>query len=229
MAPALEQHQLELINNAMEADALKFGSFVLKSGRVSPYFFNAALLSSGPSLRALCSAYASAIASSLDPASQNPLPKFDVIFGPAYKGIALAGATAVLLSLQHGIDVGFAYNRKEVKDHGEGGKMVGVPVQGKRVLILDDVMTAGTAVRGSIEMINEAGGKVVGVVLCLDREEVGREGRSTMRELEAELGTAGCVRAIIRMRDLIKWLEEKGKAEELKNMQEYWEQYGVKE
>ncbi|KAI0034127.1 uridine 5'-monophosphate synthase/orotate phosphoribosyltransferase [Vararia minispora EC-137] len=228
MSSTLEKYQIDLIDGAMAADALKFGSFTLKSGRISPYFFNAGLLSSGPLLSALCGAYASTIATALSSSSPTSLPHFDVIFGPAYKGIALAGATAILLHMQHGIDVGFAYDRKEAKDHGEGGKMVGVPVQGKRVLILDDVMTAGTAVRNSIAMINEAGGQVVGVIMCLDREEVGREGQSTAQEVEAQLGGAGRVRAILRMRDLMKWLEEKERTEELQSMQAYWEKFGVK-
>jgi orotate phosphoribosyltransferase len=225
---SLERYQLELIESAMSVNALKFGSFTLKSGRVSPYFFNVALISTGPLLSALCGAYASTIASALAPSSSDPLPQFDVIFGPAYKGIALAGATTVLLHMQYGIDVGFAYDRKEAKDHGEGGMMVGMPVQGKRVLVLDDVMTAGTAMRNAIAMINAAGGEVVGVVTCLDREEVGREGQSTVREVEAELGGTGCVRSILGMRDLMTWLEAKGRREELKSMEAYWEEYGTK-
>lgn len=153
------------------------------------------------------------------------------MFGPAYKGISLAAITAVLLHTQHQIDVGFAYDRKEAKDHGEGGRMVGVPVAGKRVLILDDVMTAGTAVRGAIEMIRQAGGQVVGVVLALDREEIGHEGKSAVKELEAELGGGGegRVMAILRMRDLIAWLKDKGREEDIQRMQSYWERFGVKE
>jgi orotate phosphoribosyltransferase len=151
------------------------------------------------------------------------------LFGPAYKGISLAAITAVLLHTQHQIDVGFAYDRKEAKDHGEGGRMVGVPVARKRVLILDDVMTAGTAVRGAIEMIREAGGEVVGVVLALDREEIGHEGKSAVKELEAELGGEGRVNAILRMRDLIAWLKSQGRDEDIERMQAYWEQFGVKE
>jgi orotate phosphoribosyltransferase len=151
------------------------------------------------------------------------------LFGPAYKGISLAAITAVLLHTQHQIDVGFAYDRKEAKDHGEGGRMVGVPVAGKRVFILDDVMTAGTAIRGAIEMIRQAGGEVVGVVLALDREEIGHDGRSAIKELEAELDGAGRVKAILRMRDLIAWLKDKGCDEDIQRMQSYWEQFGVKE
>jgi orotate phosphoribosyltransferase len=154
---------------------------------------------------------------------------FDVIFGPAYKGISLAAITAVLLHTQHQIDVGFAYDRKEAKDHGEGGRMVGVPVAGKRVLVLDDVMTAGTAIRGALDMIRQAGGEVVGVLLALDREEIGYEGRSAIKELELELGGEGRVQAILRVRDLITWLKNKGRYEDIGRMQAYWEQFGVKD
>jgi orotate phosphoribosyltransferase len=151
------------------------------------------------------------------------------LFGPAYKGISLAAVTAVLLHTKHQIDVGFAYDRKEAKDHGEGGRLVGVPIAGTRVLVLDDVMTAGTAVRSALDMIRQAGGEVVGVVLALDREEIGHEGRSAVKELEAELGGEGRVQAILRMRDLIAWLKHKGRHEDIEQMQAYWEQFGVKE
>jgi len=224
----LETYQVQLVNDSLSVGALKFGSFTLKSGRVSPYFFNAGLISTGPLLNSLGTAYAHTIAKALAPGSKR-LPAFDVLFGPAYKGISLAAVTAVLLHTQHNIEVGFAYDRKEAKDHGEGGRMVGVPVAGKRVLILDDVMTAGTAVHGALEMIRQAGGKVVGVVMALDREEIGHEGRSAVKELEAEIGGEGRVRAILRMRDLIAWLRDKGRYEEIERMQAYWEQFGVKE
>ena len=197
--------------------------------RVSPYFFNAGLISTGPLLNSLCTAYAYTIAKALSTVGPRQLPKFDVLFGPAYKGISLAAVTAVLLHTQHQIDVGFAYDRKEAKDHGEGGRMVGVPVAGARVLILDDVMTAGTAVRGALDMIRQAGGEVVGVVLALDREEIGLEGRSAVKELEMELGGEGRVQAILRIRDLISWLKDKGRYEDVGRMQAYWEAFGVKE
>ena len=197
--------------------------------RVSPYFFNAGLISTGPLLHSLCDAYAHTITKALSSPRPNQLPQFDILFGPAYKGISLAAITAVLLHPQHQIDVGFAYDRKEAKDHGEGGRMVGVPVAGKRVLILDDVMTAGTAVRGAIEMIRQAGGEVVGVVLALDREEIGHEGKSAVKELESDLGGEGRVKSILRMRDLIAWLKSQGRDEDIGRMQAYWEQFGVKE
>jgi orotate phosphoribosyltransferase len=155
-------------------------------------------------------------------------PKFDVLFGPAYKGIPFAAITVLQLQTEYSISVGLAYDRKEVKDHGEGGMLVGVPVQGKRVVILDDVMTSGKAVRGSIEMVTKNGGEVVGVLQCLDREEVGQDGKSsTVQEIESIIG-AGRVRSILKMRDLMVWLEKNGSAEELESMRTYWEQYGLK-
>ncbi|KAG6810994.1 hypothetical protein H0H92_009497 [Tricholoma furcatifolium] len=244
MATTLESYQVDLIEKAMSVDALKFGSFTLKSGRsvhfslttllislvnssISPYFFNAGLLSTGPILASLSSAYAATIAGALS-SSSNPLPKFDVLFGPAYKGIPFAATTALVLHTKHNIDVGFAYDRKEAKDHGEGGVMVGVPVAGKRVVILDDVMTSGKAVRQAIETVRKAGGEVVGVVQALDREEVGQDGfSSTVNEVEGLVGV-GRVKAILRMRDLLAWLEKNGMEKELENMREYWQQYGIK-
>ena len=138
--------------------------------------------------------------------------------GQPNKGISLAAITAVFLHTQHQINVVFAYGHKEPKDHGEGGRLVGVPVARQRVLILDDVMTAGTAVRGAIDMIRQAGGEVVGVVLALDREEIGQEGKSAVKELEAELRGEGSVLAILRMHDLIAWLKDKGGQEDIERM-----------
>jgi orotate phosphoribosyltransferase len=157
------------------------------------------------------------------------IPAFEVLFGPAYKGISLAACTALVLSSEHGMDVGFAYDRKEAKVHGEGGVMVGVPVQGKRVVVLDDVMTAGTAIRQAMSTIGHEGGEVVGVVQCLDREEVGQDGKtSTVVEVANLLGGAGRVVSILKMRDLMAWLKTKGMEEELGKMQEYWDAYGYK-
>ncbi|KAK7047854.1 orotate phosphoribosyltransferase [Paramarasmius palmivorus] len=224
----LQSYQTDLINHAMSVGALKFGSFTLKSGRISPYFFNASLMSTGPILSALAKAFASTIVSAQSNSS-TPLPQFDVLFGPAYKGIPFAAMTVMQLYNEHNISVGLAYDRKEVKDHGEGGNMVGVPVAGKKVLILDDVMTAGTAVRGAIELVRKQGGEVVGVVQCLDREEVGKDGvSSTVKEVEGILGE-GRVKAILRMRDLMVWLEQNGMGDELVKMKEYWDQYGLKD
>ncbi|KAF7761390.1 hypothetical protein Agabi119p4_9382 [Agaricus bisporus var. burnettii] len=226
---SLPNYKSQLIEHAMSVDALKFGTFTLKSGRISPYFFNAGLLCTGPILATLASAYAATIieAQSSSPSS-NALPKFDVLFGPAYKGIPFASTTALLLHTQHNIQVGFAYDRKEAKDHGEGGMMVGVPVQGKKVVILDDVMTSGKAVRGAIDTVKANGGEVVGVVQALDREEVGQDGvSSTVKEVEDLVGQ-GRVQSILKMKDLMIWLEKNGMQKELTDMREYWQQYGLK-
>ncbi|KAL1747486.1 phosphoribosyltransferase-like protein [Schizophyllum fasciatum] len=223
----LETYQNELIERAMSVGALKFGSFVLKSGRVSPYFINAGLLNTGPILATLAAAYASTITSAFPPETA----PFDVLFGPAYKGIPFAAVTALALHTQHARAVGFAYDRKEAKDHGEGGKTVGAPLAGRRVLVLDDVMTSGKAVREAIATVRGAGGEVVGVVQLLDREEVGQgdAGRSTVAEVEELVGGAGRVRAILRMRDLMAWLESKGMEQELAQMREYRAKYGLKD
>lgn len=177
-------------------------------------------------LATLSAGYASLIHSAL---KSSDYAKFDVIFGPAYKGISLAACTAMVLYRDHGINVGFAYDRKEAKDHGEGGMMVGAPINGKKVLILDDVMTAGTATRNAVDIIRRGGGEVVGIVLCLDREEVGKEGGSTVKEMEEHVGGRGRVKAILRMRDLMAWLEGQGRTEDLAAMKEYWDKYGVKD
>jgi orotate phosphoribosyltransferase len=182
-------------------------------------------LSTGPILATLSTAYATTISNAL---SSGAVPTFDVLFGPAYKGIPFASTAALALYTQHNISVGFAYDRKEAKDHGEGGKMVGVPVEGKKVVILDDVMTSGKAVRTAIETVKQHGGEVVGVVQALDREEVGQDGvSSTVQELEGLIGE-GRVFSILKMRDLMVWLEKNGMKGELESMQQYWDKYGLK-
>jgi len=178
-------------------------------------------------LDTLCSAYASTIAASLK--SSPGLPTFDVLFGPAYKGIPFAAGTALLLHRDHGIDVGFAYDRKEAKDHGEGGITVGAPIKGKRILVLDDVATAGTAIRGAIDTVRKEGGEVIGAVLLLDRQEVGREGKSMIQEVESVLGGEGSIPTILQMKHLMAWLEQHGRTEELATMQDYWNKYGAKD
>jgi len=226
----MQGHREEFIASSLSIGALKFGSFILKSGRSSPYFFNAGLLCSGPLLNSLASAYATLIA------TQYPKDSFDVLFGPAYKGIALAGATALCLHRDHGISVSYAFNRKEVKTHGEGGWVVGADLKGKRVLILDDVITAGTAIREAIGGIQKEGGTIMGVVVALDREEVGGGvepapgGKSAVKDVdETYLGGKGSVKAVVRMRDLMVWLEKNGQTESLASMRSYWEKYGVKD
>ena len=193
----MEQYQLTFIDLALRRDALRFGRFTLKSGRESPYFFNAGLFSDGESAAVLGRCYAAALmASGLD---------FDMLFGPAYKGIPLATATAVALSAHHRRNVPFAFNRKEAKDHGEGGGLVGAALAG-RVLIVDDVITAGTAVRESLELIRAAGAQPVGVALALDRQERGQGELSAVQEVERTYGLR-CV-SIVTLADLIEALSQ---------------------
>ena len=182
-------------------------------------------MSSGKILDTIANAYAATIVKALD---AHTIPAFDVVFGPAYKGIALAACTTLVLSGKYGRSYGFAYDRKEAKDHGEGGKLVGVQVQGKKVLILDDVMTAGTAVRLAIELIQAAGGEVVGVIQLLDREERGKDGGSTVEEVESIIGGKGRVLSVLKMRTLMAWLEKSGQGDILSKMKAYWEEYGWK-
>ncbi|KAH9477771.1 Orotate phosphoribosyltransferase [Psilocybe cubensis] len=223
--PSQASYKKDLIQYAMEVDALKYGSFTLIAGRTSPYFFNSGLMCTGPILATLAAAYASTIAQALKDGS---LPEFDILFGMAYKGIPFASNAAVALYSQHGISVSVAYNRKEVKDHGEGGIMVGEPVKGKRVVILDDVMTSGKTIHGAIETIRQNGGEVVGVIHALDRQEVGQDGvSSAVKVIEGLIGE-GRVFSILTMTDLMIWLERKGLVKELESLQAYWDQYGLK-
>ena len=202
---------------ALERDVLRFGEFTLKSGRVSPYFFNAGLFNRGSDLARLGEFYARAI---VDSGIQ-----FDLIFGPAYKGIPLAAAIALTLHRDHGRDIPWAFNRKEAKDHGEGGNIVGATLAG-RVLIVDDVITAGTAIRESVELIQAAGATPVGVAIALDREERGRGERSAIQEVESELGLQ--VVRVARLADLVTMLEQTGRdPEHLDALRAYRAQYGI--
>ena len=202
---------------AREYNVLRFGEFTLKSGRISPYVFNAGAFSSGRALAALGRCYAERIVESG--------VEFDVLLGPAYKGIPLAAVTAVALADQHGRDMPFAYNRKEAKAHGEGGVMVGAPLEG-RVLVIDDVITAGTAVREVIGMIEAAGAGLAGVAIGLDRQERGAGDRSAIQELEDEQGIP--VMSIIQMHHIIDYLEGQGdQVEALTAMRAYRARYGV--
>ncbi len=202
----------------LDAGVLKLGEFTLKSGRKSPYFFNAGLINTGEQIAQLARAYASTI--------HNSQIGFDVLFGPAYKGIPLAATTAMALAEFHQVDVPFAYNRKEAKDHGEGGLIVGADLKGK-VLIIDDVITAGTAIRESIELIRAHGAEPAGVVVALDRMEKGQGERSAIQEVEAEFGIP--VVSIITLADIIDFLSEHAHRYEevLAAMQAYRQQYGV--
>jgi orotate phosphoribosyltransferase len=219
----MEQYQLTFIDLALRRDALRFGRFTLKSGRESPYFFNAGLFSDGESARVLGRCYAAAIvASGLG---------FDMLFGPAYKGIPLATATAVALSADHARNVPYAFNRKEAKDHGEGGGLVGAALAG-RVLIVDDVITAGTAVRESLELIRAAGAQPVGVALALDRQERGQGALTAVQEVEQTYGLR-CV-SIITLADLIEALSRPADGrvrvsdEQLTALKAYQARYGAR-
>ena len=214
----MQQYKQAFIELALKRGALKFGSFTLKSGRESPYFFNAGLFNTGAALAELGGCYADAIANAgLD---------FDVLFGPAYKGIPLATATAVALAERHGRDVPWVFNRKEAKDHGEGGQLVGAPLAG-RALIVDDVITAGTAIRESIGIIAAAGARPCGVVLALDRQERGQGERSAVQEVEQELGLP--VTSIITLDDLLIDLEQRTDVapDRLAALRDYRQRYGT--
>jgi orotate phosphoribosyltransferase len=209
--------QREFLELSLELGALRFGEFTLKSGRKSPYFFNAGLFASGYAAAKLGRYYASAIAHSAI--------EFDMLFGPAYKGIPLVTLAAAALAEHHDVDAPYAFNRKESKGHGEGGSIVGAPLAG-RVLIVDDVITAGTAVREAHQMITAAGADVAGLVISLDRQEVGRDSRSAVQELEQTLRMP--VVSIMRLEDLIDMLEESSEyAAYLEPVLAYRRQYGV--
>ena len=213
----MQAYKKEFIDLAIELGVLRFGEFTLKSGRVSPYFFNAGLFNTGYAAARVGRYYAATIAESkLD---------FDMIFGPAYKGIPLAALTAASLAEHQGIDVPFSYNRKEAKAHGEGGSIVGASLEG-RVLLVDDVITAGTAVRDAYQIISAAGAEIAGLVISLDRQERGQGPASAVQELQQALGIP--VRSIIGLDDLIISLEESSDYEEyLEPVLEYRRKYGV--
>jgi orotate phosphoribosyltransferase len=215
---AMHDYKQTFIELALARGALRFGSFTLKSGRVSPYFFNAGLFNTGSALGTLARCYADAIvAAGL---------QFDVLFGPAYKGIPLATATAVALAEQHGRDLPWVFNRKETKAHGEGGSLVGAPLAG-RTLIVDDVITAGVAIRESIEIIRAAGATPCGVLLAVDRQERGHGERSAVQEVEQELGLP--VTSIITLADLLGHMETRDGADpaSITAMHDYRRRYGV--
>jgi len=210
-------YKREFIELALELGVLRFGEFTLKSGRVSPYFFNAGLFSTGYAAAKLGRFYASAIAESK--------VHFDMLFGPAYKGIPLAALTAASLAEQHDIDVPYSFNRKETKAHGEGGSVVGAPLSGD-VLIVDDVITAGTAVREAYQIISSAGAEIAGLVISLDRQERGQGPYSAVQELKQSLGIP--VISIVQLDDLINILEESSEYERyLDPVLSYRKQYGV--
>lgn len=213
----MQDYKREFIEFAIENQVLRFGQFTLKSGRISPYFFNAGLFNTGAHLTRLSRFYAAAI--------QDSGIEFDTLFGPAYKGIPLAATTAVALYDQHQRNVPYCFNRKEAKDHGEGGNIVGAPLAG-RILIIDDVITAGTAIGEAMEIIAAAGAQAAGVVIALDRQEKGKGELSAIQEVEQNYGLK--VASIITLSDLMQFLKnDAAMGEQLEAIQAYRAQYGV--
>jgi len=205
----------DFIQLCLELGVLRFGEFKLKSGRMSPYFFNAGLFNTGRSIAALGRHYARTLAQSD--------VGYDMLFGPAYKGIPLVTVTAAALAEHEGLDRPYAFNRKEAKDHGEGGTIVGAPLAG-RVLIVDDVITAGTAFRESVDMIRAHGARPAGVLIALDREERGAGELSAVQEVEQKYGLP--VLSVLKLRDLANHLEATGKTATLAALRAYRDRYG---
>ena len=214
----MKLYQKLFIELALEAEVLKFGEFTLKSGRISPYFFNAGKFQTGAALAKLGRFYAEALLHSG--------AKFDMLFGPAYKGIPLVSTIAIALADQHGQDFPYGYNRKEAKDHGEGGSLVGAPLAGK-VAIVDDVITAGTAIRQVLELISEVDARPAAIVVGLDRQERGQGQLSAIQELEQETGIP--VISIVKLNDIISYLESFGDEKQLAAVVAYREKYGSTE
>lgn len=216
----MRDYQKAFIDYVLDNEILRFGSFTLKSGRTSPYFFNAGLFNTGEALAFLGKCYADAIvASGVD---------FDLMFGPAYKGIPLVSASVAALAQQHGINKPYCFNRKEAKDHGEGGLIVGAPLKG-RVLIVDDVITAGTAVREVMALFEEVGATPAGILVALDRQERGTGAMSAIQEIEQQYGIP--VISIISLDQIINYLAKQDNPElrqQLASVEAYRDEYGVK-
>jgi len=213
----MQAYQRDFLQFALDVGVLRFGEFVLKSGRRSPYFFNAGLFNTGGHLARLGRFYAQTIVdSNID---------FDLLYGPAYKGIPLAAVTVAALAEHHGRDLPYAFNRKEAKDHGEGGDIVGSPLQGQ-ILIIDDVISAGTSVRESVQIIRRHGAEPAGVVIALDRQEQGQDRRSAVAQVEEDLNIP--VAAIVCLEHLIEFLTaQPDNRADLKRVQTYRERYGA--
>lgn len=213
----MKAFQRDFIEFAIERGVLKFGEFTLKSGRVSPYFFNAGLFNRGGDLAKLGRFYADAL--------MDAGVAFDVLFGPAYKGIPIATTTAVALADSHKLDVPYCFNRKEAKTHGEGGNLVGSPLEGK-VMLVDDVITAGTAIRESMTLIEQQKASLSGVLIALDRQERGNGELSAIQEVERDFGTQ--VISIVSLADVVAYLTEKGGFDsEISAINTYRENYGI--
>ena len=213
----MKDYQKEFIEFALEKQVLKFGEFTLKSGRTSPYFFNAGLFNTGRDLARLGRFYASAL--------EDAAIEYDVLFGPAYKGIPIATTTAVALADHHDKDVPYCFNRKEKKAHGEGGTLVGSELTGK-IMLVDDVITAGTAIRESMEIIADNGADLSGILIALDRQEKGKAELSAIQEVERDFYTK--VISIVKLADLISYLESQGTMDEhLASVKAYRDQYGI--
>lgn len=213
----MKQYQIDFIEFALERGVLKFGEFTLKSGRISPYFFNAGLFNTGRDLARLGRFYAAAL---IDNGVE-----YDLLFGPAYKGIPIASATALQLCEQHDIDMPYCFNRKEKKAHGEGGSLVGSELKGK-VMLVDDVITAGTAIRESMDIINDNGAELAGVLIALDRQEKGQGELSAIQEIERDYDAT--MISIVTLGDLIGYLTEKGElGDTLASVSAYREKYGI--
>jgi orotate phosphoribosyltransferase len=213
----IADYQQQFLKFAIETGVLAFGEFTLKSGRMSPYFVNAGLFNSGMTLSRLGQFYGEALLESG--------LEFDLLFGPAYKGIPLVSATAIALHLKHDIDVPYAFNRKERKDHGEGGQLVGAELQGK-IVIVDDVITAGTAIREVMEILSGHPVEVTGVLLAIDRQEKGNGNLSAIQEVEQEYGVSAV--SVVKLKHIIDYLGSLGQfGEELKLVENYRDQYGT--
>ena len=217
----MKDYQREFIEFAIEKKVLRFGEFTLKSGRVSPYFFNAGMFKTGGDLARLGRFYAATL--------MDAKIDFDLVFGPAYKGIPIATTTTVALFDQHNIDVPYCFNRKEAKTHGEGGSLVGAPLEGN-IMLVDDVITAGTAIRESMQIIAAQGAKLSGVLIALDRQEKGQSELSAIQEVERDFGTQ--VAAIVTLGNVVTFLEEQvatqpALAENLAAIRKYRVNYGI--
>lgn len=213
----MKQYQKDFISFAIDRGVLKFGEFTLKSGRTSPYFFNAGLFNHGADLAKLGRFYAAAL--------QDSGVDYDVLFGPAYKGIPIATAAAIALYDTYQKDVPYCFNRKEKKDHGEGGNLVGSPLQGK-VMLVDDVITAGTAIRESMDIVQANNAELAGVLIALDRQEKGQGELSAIQEVEKDFGTK--VVSIVKLNDVIEYLKDSpALAEHLEAVTAYRAKYGV--